>query len=232
MACVARVSAWKLTHFLTHQYLWYWRIIWLFGVWKRKYRCNVHTESITTNNTRASTWSPRPVCRPCQSIWFCQLRTLIEDTEIVWNTRQPHYHPKKLHTNVTYIMKVWEEEVEINGTVLGVKQGDNLGPILCILLIQAVASILDKKWTFTTPDFQKYQLKKDGNIAYNPSLKRKVPKSTIGTSVSFNKSYYVDDAAYAFLSQKDIEDALKLIKSHFTRFGLTVHCGDRRNDGK
>ena len=51
-----------------------------------------------------------------------------------------------------HIMKVGEEEVEINGTV-GVKQGNNLGPILFILLIQAVASTLDKKWTFATPDF-------------------------------------------------------------------------------
>ena len=68
----------------------------------------------------------------------------MEDTKTVLNTRQFHYHPKKLHTNIKYIMKVGEEEVEINGTV-GVKQGDNLGPILFILLIQAVASTLDKK---------------------------------------------------------------------------------------
>ena len=49
-------------------------------------------------------------------------------------------------------MKVGEKEVEINGTV-GVKQGDNLGPILLILLIQAFASTLDMKWTFATPNF-------------------------------------------------------------------------------
>ena len=59
---------------------------------------------------------------------------------------------KKLHTNVTYIMKVGEEGVEINGTV-GVKQGDNIDPILFILLIQAVSSTIDKKWTFAMPDF-------------------------------------------------------------------------------
>ena len=76
----------------------------------------------------------------------------MEDTEIVWNTKQSHHHSEKLHSNVTYIMKVGEEEVEINGTV-SVKQGDNLGPILFILLIQAVASTLDKKWNFVTPDF-------------------------------------------------------------------------------
>ena len=114
-------------------------------------------------------------------------------------------------------MKVGEEEVEIKGAV-GVKQGDNLGPILFILLIQAVASTLDTKWLFATPVFRKHPPKKDGTVEYTPSLKRKVSKSTIGTSLSFYKSYYVDDAAYVFLSRKDIEEASKLIKSHFTRF--------------
>ena len=51
---------------------------------------------------------------------------------------------KKLHTNVTYIMKVGKEEVKINGSV-GVKQGDNISLILLILLIKAAPSTLDKK---------------------------------------------------------------------------------------
>ena len=69
-------------------------------------------------------------------------------------------------------------------------------------------------------------------MRYNPSLRRKVSKLSKGISFSFWKSYYVDDTAFVFLSRKDIEEASKLIKSHFARFGLTVHCGDRRNDGK
>ena len=60
-------------------------------------------------------------------------------------------------------MKVGEEEVEIEGTV-GVKQGDNLGPILFIILIQAVSTALNKKWNFTTPDFRRYVLKKKNTI--------------------------------------------------------------------
>ena len=40
-----------------------------------------------------------------------------------------------------------EEEVEIKG-IVGVKQGGNLGPILFILLIQAISSTPDKKWEF------------------------------------------------------------------------------------
>ena len=56
-------------------------------------------------------------------------------------------------------MKVRKEEVEIKGEV-GVKQGDNLGPILFIILIQAVSTTLDKKWNFAKPDFRRHTLKK------------------------------------------------------------------------
>ena len=105
---------------------------------------------------------------------------------------------EKMHTNVTYIMKVEEEEVKINGSV-GVKQGDNLGLILFILLIQTVVSTLDKKWTYATPESRKHSLKKDGSIAYNPSLRKKT-KSAIDTSLFSLKSYYMDNAAYVFLS--------------------------------
>ena len=54
---------------------------------------------------------------------------------------------KKLHANVTYLMKVGREMTEIEGTV-GVKQGDNLGPILFIILVNAVAESLNKNRHF------------------------------------------------------------------------------------
>ena len=133
---------------------------------------------------------------------------------------------KKLHTNVTYIMSVGEE-VEIEGAV-GVKQGDNLGPILFIYLIQAVATTMDKKWTFATPDFRRHGSKKDGQVKYNPSLGKKVSIKTAGEKFSFWKSFYVDDAAFVYLSRKDVVDGAKLVQAHFARFGLTVHCGDKR----
>ena len=45
-----------------------------------------------------------------------------------YSTLTTHTHT---HTNATYVMKVGEEEVKIKGEV-GVKQDDNLGPILFI----------------------------------------------------------------------------------------------------
>ena len=54
-------------------------------------------------------------------------------------------------------MRVGEEEVEIPGTV-GVKQRDNIGPILFIYFVQAVSASLDNKWNFTTPYFGRRDL--------------------------------------------------------------------------
>ena len=44
---------------------------------------------------------------------------------------------------------------------------------------------------------------------------------------NFDKSFYVDDAAFIFLSRDDIERGGKLIQSHFKKFGLAVHVGNK-----
>jgi hypothetical protein len=47
---------------------------------------------------------------------------------------------------------------------------------------------------------------------------------------SFFKSYYVD-TAFILLSRGS-DRRLKLIVSHFRRFGLTIHTGSKRKAGK
>ena len=54
---------------------------------------------------------------------------------------------KKPHENVTCEMKVGTKKETVTGEA-GVKQGDNLGPILFIHAIQAVSTSMDKKWSF------------------------------------------------------------------------------------
>jgi len=81
-------------------------------------------------------------------------------------------------------MSCGEEEVEIEGSV-GMKQGDNFGPILFIHLIQAVTTTMDKKWTVATPDFRRNDSKEDGEVKYNPSLGRRVSPQIAGETFSF-----------------------------------------------
>lgn len=87
--------------------------------------------------------------------------------ELLWKILKIYGIPEEviiilneLHNNVTYIFQCGEEKVEIEGTV-GVKQGDNLGPIVFIYLIKAVATMLDKKWNFRKPDFRRHRISKD-----------------------------------------------------------------------
>jgi hypothetical protein len=128
---------------------------------------------------------------------------------------------QKLYTDVTIHMKVGPKEEQF-GSTCGVKQGDNLGPILFIYLIQAVSLALDKKWTFKTPEFR-----------WQPPTATGKPRGTLrgigsknkGKRFTFFKSYYVDDAAFLLLTKEDLIKASKLIVPHFRRFGLTVHTG-------
>ena len=72
---------------------------------------------------------------------------------------------KKLHTNVKYLLRVGKEKVEIEATVGVIQiQGNNLGPILFIYLIQAVATTLNKemcKANIKQTDFRSYKRQKD-----------------------------------------------------------------------
>jgi hypothetical protein len=76
---------------------------------------------------------------------------------------------QKLHTNVTYHMNVAGKKQLFESTC-GVKQGDNLGPILSIFMIQAVSTTLDKKWDFKTPDLCWHRMKADGSHKYNLNI--------------------------------------------------------------
>ena len=100
-----------------------------------------------------------------------------------------------------------------------------------IIKIQAVSTTLDKKMELCNTQFQKTCTVENGDVRYDSSLKKKVSKLLKGISFSVWRFCYIDNIAYLFLSRKDIEDASKLIKLHFTHFELTVHCCDKQNDG-
>jgi hypothetical protein len=134
---------------------------------------------------------------------------------------------KKLCTNVTIHMKVGSK-TESFGSTCGVKQGDNLGPMLFIFVIQAASMTLDKKWTFQKPDFCCRPFPTTGKL--QGSLTGMNRHNKQGCDCSQWKSCCVDDAAFLLLDRSDVLEALKLIVSHFQRFGLTVHAEVRNTE--
>ena len=94
--------------------------------------------------------------------------------------------------------------------------------------MDAVTKTLETKWTFQTPDFRwfpdtKTSGKKRGRLG-NINWRNK------GTKFTFYHSFYVDDAAFILLNKQDAQAAIKLIDSHFKRFGLTVHTGNKEKN--
>jgi hypothetical protein len=135
---------------------------------------------------------------------------------------------KKLYTDVTINLRVGEKLEQFLSTS-GVKQGDNLAPVLFIFVIHAVSNSLDKKWEFETPDLRWYP---DTQAGKPRGQLRGTNPLNKGTKFSFFKSYYVDDTAFILLNRRELVAASKLIVSHFRRFGLTIHTGVKsKNEG-
>jgi hypothetical protein len=162
-------------------------------------------------------------CHSVRSTAHRKYSQLLSDAAI-----RPHTYILCTH-NVTINLRVGENLEQFLSTS-GVKQGDNLAPILFIFVIHAVSYSLDKKWEFTTPDFRWYP---DTQLGSKPRGQLRGTKhSNKGTMFSFFKSYYVDDTAFILLSRGEVVAASKLIVSHFRRFGLTIHTGSKRKNEK
>ena len=132
---------------------------------------------------------------------------------------------KKLYTDVTINLRVGESLEQFLSTS-GVKQGDNLAPVLFIFVIHAVSNSLDKKWDFTTPDLRWYPDTQAGRKQRGQLRETEYVRK--GTRFLFCKSYYVDDTVFILFSRGELIAASRLIVSHFQRFGLTIHTGSRR----
>ena len=76
-------------------------------------------------------------------------------------------------------------------------------------------------------DFRSYKRRKDGMFQHSPSLSKATNVKNEGTKFEFDKSFYVNDATFIFLSREDTERGGKIIQSHFRKFGLTVHAGNK-----
>jgi Reverse transcriptase (RNA-dependent DNA polymerase) len=140
--------------------------------------------------------------------------------ELLWLVLEKYGVPKTL---IQVIEKMYTNNViesRINGikisldSISGVKQGDNLAPVLFLFAIQAALNQMDAKWNTTLTD-----MTVTDKMTTRPTTRKTLP------TISFSCSLFADDSAFLFDCRDEMICGMRLVVRCFANFGLEVHLG-------
>lgn len=121
---------------------------------------------------------------------------------------------KALHKDIEVKFEVDDVSHTIN-CIIGVKQGDILGPVLFTIFMAAV--MITWRVAYNRP-LCIYRTKKDFVMT------GRRPR-TKGSEFAVGDSEYADDAAVLFATRESLEECIPVLLKHFERFGMEVHTG-------
>ena len=138
---------------------------------------------------------------------------------------------RKMYEQFSLCIKKGEEE-ELIDYLIGVHQGDNLAPLLFVLVFQAAMETLElteERAKISSPTYR-----------YFPDTKKGEPRGRMtghnvkskGTEISHWLSLYADDSAFILPSRDDAKRTANLVKTHLQRFGLQMHTGTDQKKSK
>ena len=116
---------------------------------------------------------------------------------------------KRLYTDSKLQLTIGKEKESIPYTV-GVKQGDNMAPVLFLFLMQAMAETLEAEWILHNIETTEYRYHKETKVIKG-RLCGQDPKAK-GVTFSLFKILYVDDGAFMFTSKNDMVRGADIIK--------------------
>ena len=141
--------------------------------------------------------------------------------ELLWLIMARQGVPPKLISLLKALHATVFVKFELDGVtktlrqVIGVKQGDVLGPDLFIFMIAAIMETWRAQHTYdlcvlrTARDF---------------TLEGRRPTAQ-GETFSIADSEYADDTAMPFCTRADVDEQAPAVYAHFERFGMEVHAG-------
>ena len=131
-----------------------------------------------------------------------------------------------IYTDNVYILKIKKETTEIPQTV-GVRQGDNMAPVLFLFLMTAFTETLETVWQEQAIPTLKVITASDDNMINGKICSHTPAMFTLKTLTAYEilQCLYVNDGAFPFSSREDLKRGMELIFRHFARFGLEMLIG-------
>jgi hypothetical protein len=128
----------------------------------------------------------------------------------------------QLHMNTSVRFKIGPNGDDIEFSVsIGVKQGDNMAPILFLFYMQAAIEAMEREWTVHKPQFH---YKADSKLTSRDPRKKEWREGTI---FDFWASLYADDGGFLFCARDDITDGSNQTFSTLEKFGLRMHVSGK-----
>ena len=121
---------------------------------------------------------------------------------------------KAMHAKVSVVFDV-DGVVKTLLAIIGVKQGDLLGPILFTFFIAAIMETWEAMATHEIPVFR---TQRDLVMTGRRS-------NAVGDKFKIHDSKYADDAAVPFCSRADATTGIPALCRHFRRWGMEIHEG-------
>ena len=146
-------------------------------------------------------------------------------------------HPKyvdcvrRMYSVLIAKVKIGSETEEIHQTV-GVRQGDNLSPVLFLFVISAFAESLEDE--FVASGIERSACRKVSvDTLYEAQLISHEPRNfKRGDEFEVCDIYFVDDGSLVLTSRAAIEKAAPIVDAHFAKFYLEMHVGTFDEEGR
>ena len=135
---------------------------------------------------------------------------------------------ERMYQDLVVVLKI-EKEVEEILQEVGVRQGDNMAPVLFLFLMSAFAETLELEWkrqgieVITVQTASEENLM-EGKAAVKSHTIRQYESRTL-TAYEILQCLYVDDGAFVFSTRTDMTKGLEMIFRHFAKLGLEMHIG-------